>query len=90
MTSQYPGFLLGVTVVWSRRSSSPPSQGGGRGFESRHNRQARLAQRKSARTTSGRAEGRNLQRVPRSCGETEITPDYESGGWGFESSREHT
>ncbi len=30
-----------------------------------------------------------VPRVPRSCGETEITPDYESGGWGFDSLREH-
>ena len=42
------------------------------------------------RAAGGEAEVRILQRVPRSCGETEITPDYGSGVWGFESLRERS
>lgn len=57
---------------------APGRQPGGREFNSRRSRQARLAQRKSARPTRGRPEGQHLQRVRSSYGETEITADYGS------------
>jgi hypothetical protein len=66
----------------SVRVRAPGCRPGGRGFESRRRRHARLAQRKSARVTGGRAEGRNLQRVPGSCGVTDSASAYgaDSGG----------
>jgi hypothetical protein len=69
--------------VLAQQVSAPPRHGGGCGFEPR--RQARLAQRKSARPTRGRREGQHLQRVPRPDGATDSAPGYEPGGCRFES-----
>jgi hypothetical protein len=59
-----------------------PCQGRGREFETRRHRQARIAQRPEHQDDNLERHVRLVLRVPRSCGEKEIIPDYGSGGGG--------
>ena len=58
-------------------------------FEAGRHRQARIAQRPEHQDDNLERHIRLVLRVPGSCGEKEIIPDYGSGWWGFESLREH-
>jgi hypothetical protein len=72
-------------VVWSRWLARHPVKveiAGSSPVTTAASRRTRVAQWQSARPTSGRSQAHFLPRVPRSCGETEIMPDYGSGGEG--------
>ena len=64
---------------------APACHAGGREFESRSHRHARLAQRGSIRSTGGRPEVQYLHRVPSPCSPTDRASDRVSGGCRFES-----
>ena len=64
---------------------APACHAGGREFESRSHRHARLAQRGSIRSTGGRPEVQHLHRVPSPCSPTDRASDRVSGGCRFES-----
>ena len=72
-------------VVWSSRLARHPVKvevAGSSPVTTAAPRHTRVAQWQSARSTGGRPQAHFLPRVPGSCGETEIMPDYGSGGEG--------
>ena len=80
--THHPAHSAGILVVWSRWLARHPVKveiAGSSPVTTAALRHTRVAQWQSARPTSGRSQAHFLPRVPRSCGETEIMPDYGSG-----------
>lgn len=67
---------------------APGRQLGGRGFKSRRSRFAPHSSAAEHQDDNLERHVRLVLRVLRSCGEKDITLDYESRDWGFKSLRE--